>query len=68
MEKKWGSILITLVVAGFLTACGSSNETAKNNDEPDTTIEDKETNAQEAGTKVEETEKIRMKLMKRKQK
>ncbi|MFS0821753.1 hypothetical protein [Bacillus sp. 1P02SD] len=32
MEKKWGSILITLVLAVFLAACGSTNEAAKDSD------------------------------------
>ncbi|MEH7381216.1 hypothetical protein V7138_12215 [Bacillus sp. JJ1533] len=32
MEKKWGSILITFVLAAFLTACGSTNEASKESD------------------------------------
>ncbi|MEH7238072.1 hypothetical protein [Bacillus sp. JJ1562] len=68
MEKKWGSILITLVLALILAACGSSNEASKNNDnqsnasntngaESEPNDQEEDTEAQESDEKDEKDEK-----------
>lgn len=57
MEKKWGSILFTLVLAVLLTACGSSNEASKkSDDQSNTDVAEKETNTQEEDAVIKETE------------
>ncbi|MDR4889883.1 hypothetical protein RGU12_20520 [Fredinandcohnia sp. QZ13] len=63
MEKKWGSILITLVLAVFLAACGSTNEAAKDSDNQSNTSTtngaETETDDQKEDSEAQESEETK---------